>query len=273
MSQIRQRAVKSVITKTKTPAEVAAFAVNPYVGCPHKCLCCYACFMKRFTGHTEPQGEFIDIKNAPPLKNPQKYAGSKIFVGTVTDGYNPFEAEYKRTKQFLEQFIGVEAEITVATKSKLVLRDVDLLKRLHDVTVSVSINRIDDAFRTDMDKASSIPERIETLRVLHENGIRTIGFISPIFPGITVVEDIVEATNSLCNVYWLENFNLRGGYKKDILEYIQAKYPQLIRLYRQIYSRGDKSYWYELGRKLDTYAKSRNVNMANYFFHELVRQQ
>lgn len=51
-------------------------------------------------------GEFIDIKNAPLLKNPQKYAGSKIFVGTVTDGYNPFEAEYKRTRQFLEQFIG-----------------------------------------------------------------------------------------------------------------------------------------------------------------------
>lgn len=273
MIPIRHRAVKSIITKTKIPAEVAAFAVNPYVGCPHKCLYCYASFMKRFTCHTESWGEFIDIKNVPPLKNPQKYAGSKIFVGTVTDGYNPFEAEYKRTKQFLEQFIGVEVEITVATKSKLVLRDVDLLKRLHNVTVSVSISTMDDAFRADMDKASSIPERIETLRTLHENGIRTIGFISPIFPGITVVEDIVEATNSLCDVYWLENLNLRGGYKKDILEYIQAKYPQLIELYRHIYSRGDKTYWYELGRKLDAYAKNRNVNMVNYFFHELVRQQ
>lgn len=106
MIQIKHRSVKSFITKTKIPAEVASFAVNPYVGCPHKCLYCYACFMKRFTGHTEPWGEFIDIKNAPLLKNPQKYAGSKFFVGTVTDVYNPFGAEYKRTRQFLEQFIG-----------------------------------------------------------------------------------------------------------------------------------------------------------------------
>lgn len=95
----------------------------------------------------------------------------------------------------------------------------------------------------------------------------------PIFPGITVVEDIVEATHSVCDVYWLENLKLRGGYKKDIMEYIQAKYPQLIGLYQQIYSRGDKTYWYELGRKLGVYAKSNNVKMMNYFFHELIKQQ
>lgn len=270
---LRHKAVTSIVTKTKIPAEVAAFAVNPYVGCPHACRYCYACFMKRFTGHNEPWGEFIDIKDVPPLKNPQKYAGSKIFVGTVTDGYNPFEAEYRRTRQFLEQFAGVDAEITIATKSKLVLRDLDLFQRLHNVRVAVSINTVDDAFRADMDKASSIPERIETLRTLHENGIRTIGFISPIFPGITAVEDIVEATKGACDLYWLENLNLRGGYKKDIIAYIQAQYPRLLGLYRQIYLKGEKSYWYALGRGLEEYAERHGVRMVNYFFHELVRQR
>lgn len=78
MIQIKHRSVKSFITKTKIPAEVASFAVNPYVGCPHKCLYCYACFMKSFTGHTEPWGSLLILKTLPCSRIPKSTQGVKF---------------------------------------------------------------------------------------------------------------------------------------------------------------------------------------------------
>lgn len=60
--------VQSVMTKSSLP--VGGFSVNPYVGCPHACKYCYASFMKRFTGHTEPWGTFLDVKHWKPITNP-----------------------------------------------------------------------------------------------------------------------------------------------------------------------------------------------------------
>ena len=86
---------KSVMTKSNAP--LGGYAVNPYVGCPHACQYCYASFMKRFTGHTEEWGSFMDVKEWPEITNPRKYAGQKVIIGTVTDGYNPLEETYGKT--------------------------------------------------------------------------------------------------------------------------------------------------------------------------------
>lgn len=123
---IKEISVKTVITKSNLP--VCDFSVNPYVGCTHACKYCYASFMKRFTGHFEPWGEFIDVKRWSEIKNPGKYCGKEFFIGSVTDPYNPQEAEYKRTRAFLEQMQGSGAKISIQTKSDLVLRDLDLIK-------------------------------------------------------------------------------------------------------------------------------------------------
>ena len=98
--QIKEIDVKSVVTKTNLP--VSDFSVNPYVGCSHACRYCYASFMKRFTNHPEPWGDFVDVKYWPEIKNPQKYAGKEAFFGSVTDCYQPCEAKYKRTRTLLE---------------------------------------------------------------------------------------------------------------------------------------------------------------------------
>ena len=96
---IKEIDVKSVMTKSNLP--VADFSVNPYVGCTHGCKYCYASFMKRFTNHPEPWGEFIDVKNwpeikKPEIKKPEKYAGKEAFLDSVTDCYQPCEAKYKQ---------------------------------------------------------------------------------------------------------------------------------------------------------------------------------
>ena len=73
---IQDAETKNIMTKSTLP--VGGYSVNPYVGCTHGCKYCYASFMKRFTGHTEPWGTFLDVKHWPAIKNPQKYKGQHV---------------------------------------------------------------------------------------------------------------------------------------------------------------------------------------------------
>ena len=162
---IREVETKNIMTKSSLP--VGGYSVNPYVGCTHACKYCYASFMKRFTGHKEEWGTFLDVKHWPEIKNPKKYAGQRVVIGSVTDGYNPQEKQFGNTRKLLEQLIGSDADILICTKSDLVVRDIDLLKKLGRVTVSWSINTLDENFKNDMDSASSIENRIYILQKLY----------------------------------------------------------------------------------------------------------
>ena len=244
---IREVETKNIMTKSSLP--VGGYSVNPYVGCTHACKYCYASFMKRFTGHKEEWGTFLDVKHWPEIKNPKKYAGQRVVIGSVTDGYNPQEEQFGNTRKLLEQLIGSDADILICTKSDLVVRDIDLLKKLGRVTVSWSINTLDENFKNDMDSASSIERRIAAMKQVYEAGIRTVCFVSPVFPGITDFEAIFERVKDQCDLFWLENLNLRGGFKKTIMDYIAGKYPDLVPLYDEIYNKHNRSYFEALEDK------------------------
>ena len=138
--KISELHVKTVLTKSNLP--IAGYSINPYVGCTHACKYCYACFMKRFTGHDEPWGTFLDVKYWPPVKNPQRYDGQTMIVGSVTDAYNPQEEIFRRTRAFLEEMRGGKINLIITTKSDLVLRDLDLIKSFPSPLVSWSINTL-----------------------------------------------------------------------------------------------------------------------------------
>lgn len=283
---IREIEVQSVMTKSSLP--VGGFSVNPYVGCPHACKYCYASFMKRFTGHTEPWGTFLDVKHWKPIANPHKYDGQRIVIGSVTDGYNPYEEEFCRTRRLLEELKGTNAEIMICTKSDLVLRDLDLLKKFPKVTVSWSINTLDEQFRMDMDRAVSIERRIEAMKKVYEAGIRTVCFVSPIFPGITDVKSIIGRVKDFADLIWLENLNLRGQFKGTIMSYIRENHPDVYALYDEIYNKKRMNYWESLEKEISMFAKQNGfpymVNdlpygrsekgkpvIVNYFYHEKIR--
>ena len=280
---IQEIEVKSVITKTNLP--VTDYAVNPYVGCLHACKYCYASFMKRFTNHPEPWGEFLDVKLWPEIKNTKKYAGKEAFLGSVTDCYQPHEAKYKRTRALLEQLQGSGISISIATKSDLVLRDLDLIKTFPNARVSWSINTLDEEFRKEMDRGVSIERRLEAMRQFYEAGVQTTCFISPIFPGITDVQAVIERAKSQCNLVWLENLNLRGDYRGRILDWIHQYHPELDSLYHDIYTKKDRTYWSELDADMRAYTQREGLPyvrnndsvrskhgeppvVVNYFFHE-----
>ncbi len=244
---IRNIETKNVMTKSNLP--VGGYSVNPYVGCTHACKYCYASFMKRFTGHSEEWGTFLDVKDWGVIKNPQKYKGQRVVIGSVTDGYNPQEEEFENTRKLLFQLKDSGAEILICTKSDLVVRDIDLLKDMGHVTVSWSVNTLDEAFKDDMDKAVSIERRIRAMKEVYDAGIRTVCFVSPVFPGITDFEAIFERVKDQCDLFWLENLNLRGGFKKDIMDYIAGKHSELVPLYDKIYNKKDRSYFEMLEKK------------------------
>lgn len=210
--KINHLKVKTVLTKSNLP--IAGYSVNPYVGCTHACRYCYACFMKRFTGHTEEWGTFLDVKHWDKIKDPRRYAGQTMIVGSVTDGYNPQEEIFCRTRAFLEQMQGSGINLIITTKSDLVLRDLELIKTFPSPLISWSINTLDENFKNDMDKAVSIGRRIAAMKKCHEAGIRTTCFISPIFPEITEVFEIIEKIKDFCDYIWLENLNLRGSSRR-----------------------------------------------------------
>lgn len=280
---IKEIKVKDILTKSNLP--VADYSVNPYIGCSHGCKYCYASFMKRFTNHSEPWGTFVDVKYWDLIKNPKKYTGKELFIGSVTDPYMPIEAKYKRTRALLEEMQGSGCKISIATKSDLVLRDIDLIKKFTDARVSWSINTLDEKFKNDMDYSVSIERKINCMKKFHELGIRTTCFISPIFPGITDVKSIILNCKNYCNLVWLENLNLRGDYKATILNYIKDKHPDLYPLYDEIYNNGKRNYWENLDKEIKDFCEKqnleyvrnddslkRNINelpiVVNYFYHE-----
>lgn len=179
---IREICATSILSKSK----VFDYVVNPYVGCQHSCTYCYARFMKRFTGHREPWGAFVDVKvNASDLllREIDKKLPGRVWVSGVCDPYQPLEKTYGLTKKCLEILIKYDWPITIQTKSALVLRDMELLKEANKIEVCLTVTTGDDVIRQLFEpNAPSIKERIKALEQLHRAGIRTFAMIAPMLP-------------------------------------------------------------------------------------------
>ena len=269
---VNEITVNDYLTKSNLPD--SDYVINPYVGCTHGCKYCYASFMKRFTGHKENWGDFIDIKRCNKPIDLRKISGKNIFLSSVTDCYNQYEKDFCITRNILEQLIDSDCNLSISTKSKLILRDIDLLKQMKNLIVCMSINTLNEKFRSDMDNASTIKERIDTLKELHNNGIYTVLFMSPIFPYITEWKEIIDQTKDYVDEYWFENLNLRGSYKKEILDYIRINYSKLYSDYIDIYLKKNDKYWKELAEEINNYCNLNNINYTNYFYHkELVEKK
>ncbi len=178
-----------------SPSQVYPYVVNPYTGCQHACSYCYARFMKRFSHHKEPWGQFVDVKiNAPELLLQQikKKPPQRVWVSGVCDPYQPVEAKYRLTRQCLQILTEYNWPVTVQTRSPLVLRDIDILKQGQGFEVGFSITTADDAMRKLFEPfAPVIHERIRALDELHRAGIRTYVMIAPMLPGAADLPELL----------------------------------------------------------------------------------
>lgn len=179
--------IKEIQSKTiLSSSKVYPYVVNCYVGCQHNCSYCYARFMKRFTGHKEAWGQFVDVKaNAVDLlrKEIARKKPAKVWVSGVCDPYQPLEGRHELTRRCLEILVENGWPVIVQTRSPLVVRDLDILKNGKDLEVGFSVTTADDAVRKLFEpNAPSIQTRIRALDELHRAGIRTYAMIAPMLP-------------------------------------------------------------------------------------------
>jgi DNA repair photolyase len=215
---VRETQAKAILSVSK----VYDYALNPYTGCEHACSYCYARFMKRFTGHREPWGEFVDAKmNAPDLlaiEIGRKKRGT-VWVSGVCDPYQPLEARYRLTRDCLAILARHDWPVRVQTRSPLVLRDVDILKEVQDLEVGLSVTTADDSIRSLFEpRAPAIGERLRALEELHRAGITTFAMIAPMLPG---AEDLASLLAGKVDHVLVDRMNYGYGnwvYRKHLLE-------------------------------------------------------
>jgi len=142
--------------------------------------------MKRFTGHAESWGDFVDVKiNAPDLLNTEieKKKKGTVWMSGVCDPYQPLEAKYKSSRTCLEILVQHGWPVIIQTRSPLVLRDLDIFKRAEGLEVGLSITSASDEIRKAFEpNAPSIMERLRTIESLRRSGIKTYVMIAPILP-------------------------------------------------------------------------------------------
>ena len=189
---IREIQSKSILSASK----IYPYVLNPYVGCQHACTYCYARYMKKFTGHKEAWGTFVDVKiNAAELLSKEicKKRKATVWVSGVCDPYQPLERKYALTRQCLQILASEQWPMVLQTRSPLILRDVDILKEAKNVEVGFSITTADDGIRKLFEPgAPPIPERLNALAELHGLGIRTYAMIAPILPGSEMLVNRLE---------------------------------------------------------------------------------
>lgn len=257
---------KNIITKSNIPS--VDFVINPYIGCQHGCIYCYAEFMKRFTNHKgDIWGRFLDVKKFDLDKiKPEKYDNKTILLSSVTDPYCPLENKFQNTRRILEKLIKTKARIQILTKSKLMQRDIDLFQQFDNIQVGISLNTLDENFTKIIEpKASRPQDRISALQKIAEHKISTFIFISPIFPKITDWMEIIEKTQKITNEFWFENINFRSHNVNKIMNVICKFYPDLIDYYENL--RRETSIWDLIETEIENFCNERKLKYMIEFHH------
>jgi DNA repair photolyase len=250
--KVKEILAKTILTKTA----IASFdyCVNPYVGCGHGCRYCYASFMKRFTGHLEPWGEFVDVKvNAPYLLRKQLKRAKQgvIALSTVTDPYQPIEKIYQLTRKCLEVLLETQFSVNLLTRSSLCLRDLELFKQFKNIGVGLSITTHDERIRKMFEPNSpSIHSRVNTLRTLRQEKIQTYAFVGPMLP--LDPKPLVAMLDGLIDEVLIDRMNYPNKVKAI---YRQAKLEKYL----------EENYFYLSGMELKERFEKKGIAVAMCF--------
>lgn len=216
------------------------YALNPYRGCEHACVYCYAPAILR---EKREWGSFVDAKiNIPQVLSSELKSKPKGEVGisTVTDAYQPAEKKYEITRRCLEALLRSDFPICIQTKSSLVLRDLDLIKKFRKREVGFTITTLDDEARKKYEPFSSpVEERIAALEELASAGIDTWVFLGPIMPFITdknseLEKLIKKLADAKVKTILIDKLRMKPGLKQKIEDFYSKHYPDSLLNYRNV---------------------------------------
>ncbi len=186
---------KTIVNKVDSPDVGMQYSMNPYQGCEHGCVYCYARNTHEFWGYSaglDFERNILIKKAAPELLEEKikrrKWKASTIVMSGNTDCYQPAEQEYELTRKCLEVFLKYRHPVGIITKNALVLRDLDILKELNSynlIGVNISVTSLSEKIRRTLEpRTASIQKRLKTIEALSKNNIPVNAMLAPIIPGI-----------------------------------------------------------------------------------------
>ncbi len=196
MTRFFKETARSIISHNDSPDVGLAATVNPYRGCEHGCIYCYARPTHEYLGFSaglDFETKIVVKENAVQLLRQELSSKSwepkVVGFSGVTDCYQPIERRLKLTRQCLEIFVQFRNPVVIITKNHLVTRDIDVLKELavfQSVAVFISVTTLDENLSRVMEPRASIPtRRLEAIRELADAGIPTGVNVAPVVPGLT----------------------------------------------------------------------------------------
>ncbi|MGQ9707978.1 MAG: radical SAM protein [bacterium] len=233
------RDCKSALNRTGIPG--GDFCLNPYLGCSHDCLYCYASFMCRYSGVDEPWGSFVEVKiNLPEVLKRQAKKPGQVLLGTVCDPYQPAEAIFRLSRSALKILGAAGYRVEVMTKSDLVLRDIDLLKMFPDFSVEMTITTLDERVGLFFEPGAPSPaRRLQAVAELVQAGVETVVFFGPVLPYFSdsveqmgMVLDAVRRTG--CRRVLVDKLNYLGQKAGRILPKLRTRFPAALGTYELV---------------------------------------
>jgi DNA repair photolyase len=259
-------ATRKIITRNDSPDLSFDRSINPYRGCEHGCVYCFARPTHAYLGLSpglDFESKLFMKPNAPELLERELsapgYAPRTIAIGTNTDPYQPIERRHQIMRRILEVLERAGHPVGIVTKSALVLRDLDILARLAErnlVKVAISVTTLDAKLARTMEPRASTPQRrLDALRQLVKAGIPTSTLVAPVIPAINDAEierilDAVAATGVRHAGYVLLRLPLevRDLFREWLMANFPDRYRHVFKLIRDM--RGGKDYDSTFGTRM-----------------------
>jgi DNA repair photolyase len=227
------------------------WSINPYRGCYHQCVFCYARRTHRFLDDdgVNRWGSRIYVKtNAPAVLRSElakpSWKHDYVAIGTVTDPYQPLEGRYRLTRRILQALYDFDTPAGLITRSPLVIRDIDVLQQLarrSGASVSISIATLDERVARELEPTVAPPrKRLHAVARLAAAGIRVNVALAPVLPHITDSEENVRAVvraarEAGAQAIWHNALHLHEITREAFFAYLRAKQPHLIARYAHDY--------------------------------------
>lgn len=238
-TQYIEQEARSIVNKVESPDLPFSYSMNPYAGCEHGCVYCYARNAHEYLGYSagvDFEQKIVVKKNAPHLLRRflmhPKWDATPIMLSGNTDCYQPAEQTYRLTRRVLDVCREFGQPVSIITKNSYILKDLDVLRELSSrnlVSVAVSINTSDEKLRRVMEpRTTTIRQRMQIIEKLNTAGVRAGVMIGPVIPGLNDqdMSGILKTASSLgARFAGYTYVRLNGSVKLIFHEWLYRNFP------------------------------------------------